>query len=110
MRTRGAATRGRSSLRAVLAGGGEHEADAAHRVDVARRGRVVAELLAQAADVDVERLRRAEPVDVPDLVDEPLAGDDRPCAAHEKREEVELLAGDLDRRAALRHRARRRVE
>src|SRR4051794_19137842 len=99
MRTRGAATRGRSSLRAVLAGGGEHEADAAHRVDVARRGRVVAELLAQAADVDVQCLRRAEPVDVPDLVDEPLAGDDGAGAAHEQREQVELLAGRLDRRA-----------
>src|SRR3954454_12843327 len=99
-----------SSLRAVLARGGEHEADAAHRVDVARRGRVVAELLAQAADVDVECLRRAEPVDVPDLVDEPLAGDDRAGAAHEQREQVELLAGRLDRRAGPRHGPRGRVE
>jgi hypothetical protein len=31
------------------------------------------ELLPQSADVDVERLRRAEPVHVPDLVDQALA-------------------------------------
>src|SRR4051794_10388149 len=99
-----------SSLRAVRAGGGEHEADAAHRVDVARRGRVVAELLAQAADVDVECLRRAEPVDVPDLVDEPLPCDDGAGAAHEQREQVELLAGRLDRCAGPRHGPRGRVE
>src|SRR4051794_28308391 len=110
MRTRGAATRGRSSLRAVRAGGGEHEADAAHRVDVARRGRAAAELLAQAADVDVECLRRAEPVDVPDLVDEPLPCDDGAGAAHEQREQVELLAGRLDRRAGPCHGPRGRVE
>src|SRR4051812_35845941 len=98
------------SSRGVLARRGEHEADAAHRVDVARRGRVVAELLAQAADVDVERLRRAEPVDVPHLVDEPLAGDHRAGAAHEQGEQVELLAGRLDRRAGPRHGPGGRVE
>ena len=42
-----------------------------------RLGRVVTELLPQPADMHVERLRRAEPVDVPDLVDRALAGDHR---------------------------------
>ena len=77
---------------------GEAEADAAHGVDVARL-RVVAELLAQRAHVDVERLRRAEPVHVPDLVDQPLARDDRPRLPHQQREQVELLARELERLA-----------
>ena len=60
--------------------------------------------------MDVERLGRAEPVDVPDLVDEPLAADDGPGLAHEQGEEVELLARELQGLAVERHRARRRVE
>src|SRR3954453_1610337 len=108
-RTRGAARRG-GSWPGGPARGAEHEPDAAPRVELARRGRVVPELLAQAADVDVERLRGAEPVDVPHLVDEPLARDDRAGAAHEQREQVELLGGRLDGRAGPRHRAGRGIE
>src|SRR3954447_14154926 len=58
--------------------------------------RGVAELAAEAGDVDVERLRRAEPVGVPDLVDEPLARDDAAGLAHEEGEELELLAGEVE--------------
>ena len=46
--------------------------------------------------MDVERLRRSEPVDVPDLVDEALARHDRPGLAHEEVQEVELLAREVD--------------
>ena len=60
--------------------------------------------------MDVERLGRAEPVDVPDLVDEPLAAHDGAGLAHEQGEEVELLARELQRLAVERHGARRRVE
>src|SRR6185503_13032083 len=79
-----------------LVGGGEPEAHAADGVDEAGVLRVVAELAAEARDVDVERLRRAEPVGVPDLVDEALARDDRAGVAHEEGEELELLAGEVD--------------
>ena len=65
--------------------------------------RVVAELAAQARDVHVERLGRAEPVDVPDLVDEALARDDGAGLGHQQLEELELLAGEVElgRRRAL---------
>src|ERR671931_354682 len=65
-------------------------------MDEAWVGRVVAELPAEARDVDVERLGRAEPVRVPDLVDEALARDDRAGLAHEEVEELELLAGEVE--------------
>src|SRR3954447_4108616 len=57
--------------------------------------RGVAELAAEARDVDVERLRRAEPVGVPDLVDEPLARDDAAGLADQQQEQLELLAGEV---------------
>ena len=53
---------------AQLPGDGEPEPDAARGMDPAPI-RVVTELLAQRADVDVERLRRAPPMHVPDLGD-----------------------------------------
>src|SRR6266540_5312085 len=57
--------------------------------------RVVAELAAKARDVDIERLGRAEPVPVPDLVDEALAGDDAAGLSRQQLEKLELLAGQL---------------
>ena len=58
------------------AGPVKRKPDAAHGVQPARRGRVVAELAAQPPDVDVERLGGAEPVLVPHPRDQVLAGDD----------------------------------
>ena len=52
----------RSALRS-----GETEPDAPDRVNEARGARIVAQLLAQPADMRVERLGRAEPVRVPHL-------------------------------------------
>ena len=93
-----------------LVAGGEPEPDAPRGVDVRGIGRIVAELLAEAAHVDVERLRRPEPGRVPHLLDDPLAREDRACIRHEQPKQVELLATELERLAALRHRAARRVE
>jgi hypothetical protein len=45
--------------------------------------------------VDVERLRGAEPVRIPDLVDEPLPRHDAARLAQEQLEELELLAGQI---------------
>src|SRR6185295_19206130 len=60
--------------------------------------------------MDVEGLGRAEPVDVPDLVYEPLATDDLAGLPHQQRQEVELLARQLERLAVQRHGPRRRIE
>jgi hypothetical protein len=68
-------------------------------VQVTRLGRVVAKLLAQPADVHVERLRGTEPVHVPHLVDQALAADDGTGLAHQQREQVELLPRELERLA-----------
>ena len=46
--------------------------------------------------MDVERLRAAEPVLVPDAVHQVLAGDDLAGVADELGEQVELLAGELE--------------
>src|SRR6185295_5610940 len=78
-----------------LVGCGEPEADAADGVDEAGILRVVAELAAEARDVDVERLRRAEPVRVPDLVDKPLARDDGAGLGHQHVEQLEFLARQI---------------
>ena len=78
------------------------EAHAAHGVHVPRRGRIIAELLAQRADVHVEGLRGAEPVHVPHVLDQLLAGDDRAGVAHQEPQDLELLACQLDRPPGLR--------
>src|SRR4051812_18020771 len=84
--------------------GGELEAiaDAAQRGDPAG-GRVVAdglaELPAQRRDVHVERLGRPEPVLVPHLRHDPLAGDGRSRMLHEEGEQVELARSELHLRA-----------
>ena len=88
----------------------EAEAHAADGVDEARVRRVVAELAAQARHVHVERLRGAEPVRVPDLVDQPLARDHRAGLAHQQLEQLELLAGEVELLAGERHAAAVGVE
>src|ERR671914_179307 len=60
--------------------------------------------------MDVERLRGAEPVRVPDLVDQPLARDDGAGVLHQQPQEVELLAAELELRAAERRTAAVGVE
>jgi hypothetical protein len=50
----------------------------------------------QPAHVDVERLRRPEPVLVPDAAHQVLAADDAAGVARELGEQVELLAAELD--------------
>ena len=60
--------------------------------DAAQGGdRVTAELAAQRQDVRVERLGRAEPLGVPDLAHDPLAGHDASGIADQQRQQVELL-------------------
>src|SRR5215218_8797469 len=83
---------------------------AAYRVHVARVSRIVAELAADAADVHVEGLRRAEPVRVPDLVDQALARHDRAGVANQQVHQLELLAAQLEYVSVERHLAPGGVE
>src|SRR5918994_3173525 len=100
-RTRRAAGRAGSCVGLGLRlGRGEAEADAADCMEVARRGGIVPELPAQSADVDVERLGRAEPVRVPDLLEQALAADDAAGLPRQQLEHLELLARELERAAA----------
>ena len=86
-------------LRHTVLVGDETKTDAPNRLDEARSCRVVAELAAQGADVDIKRLRRAEPVDVPDASHEVLASNDNPRVRSELDEQVELLSGEIQARA-----------
>ena len=79
-----------------LLGRAEAEADAAHGLEVVRVLGRLAELAAQPADVDVERLGGAEPVLVPHAVHQLLAGDDAAGVADELGEQVELLARERE--------------
>ena len=84
-------------------GASKRKPEAADRRDVARVGRVVAELPAQDRDVHVEGLGRAVPGAVPDVAHQLLAGDDLAGVGHEHPEQLELLAGELDLLAAQEH-------
>src|SRR5262249_32273674 len=106
MRRPGAASCGGSQLVRSR----EAEADPANRVQEPRLARIVSQLAPQPADVDVERLRRAEPGRVPDVLERLLARDDRAGVLHQERKELVLLAAQLERLAVLRHLALRRVE
>src|SRR5258708_7699316 len=67
--------------------------------DVTQRGDIhprPGELLAQARDVHVERLRRAVPVAVPDLGHDPLAHHGRSGMRREQSEQIELLRPELE--------------
>ena len=70
----------------------------------------VAELAAQPAHVDVERLRRSEPVLVPHPAHEVLAPDDLAGVLGELAQQVELLAAQLELRAPERRAAGERVD
>src|SRR4051812_5985552 len=54
------------------------------------------ELAAQVGDEDVDRVGRRGRVVAPDLVEEPLAGDDEPVVSHQELEQLELAVGELD--------------
>ncbi len=77
--------------------------DAADRRDP----RGITELLAQGRDVDVERLRRAPPVLVPDLLDELVATNHNPGVVGEPGEQIELLGRERDLVAVDAHAAAR---
>jgi hypothetical protein len=85
----------------------ESETDAADRRDVLGIRGVVLDLLEQPRDVDVERLRGAEPMRVPDLVHDAFATQDLARVRHEQVQDVELASGELDLLAILRDRSRR---
>src|SRR4051794_28871970 len=87
----------------MLLGPGEHVADAAHRLDVARLLRVELELGAQLGDVDVDRAVEGLELFALERVEEVLAREHAAGGAREQAEELELevgehlaLAGDED--------------
>src|SRR4051812_50094167 len=70
----------------------ESVADAPHRGE----GQVVAELLAQLADVDVDGAVVAGPVDAPHPVDQLLAGQGDALVARQEGQQIELPGGEGD--------------
>src|ERR1700710_665497 len=80
-------------------------ADAAHGEEVLRLLGVELELLAQMADVDVDRARVAVGGVAPDPRQQHLAGVDAARVAGERGEDLELDERRLDRLAAHAHRA-----
>ena len=75
------------------------DADAAHAVQVARRGGGLAELAAQPRQVDVDGAVRTAPGQLPDLAEQIALADDLAGAAGQREQQLELLAGQLDRTA-----------
>ena len=67
--------------------------------EVDRAVRVRLDLLAEALHVDVERLRVAEVVGAPDLLDQEVPGEEPALPAQERLEELELLRRERDRLA-----------
>ena len=88
----------------------ELDADTAHRVQVARRARALAQLAAQPREVRVDRLLGAAVRLVPDLGEELLLGDDGAAVARQVEQEVELLAAQLERLTGERRGARRGID
>src|SRR5262245_29941059 len=72
---------------------------ASHREEVLRLARVALELLAQVADMDVDRARVAVGGVAPDLLEQHLAGHHAARGAGERREDLELHVGQPDLRA-----------
>ena len=102
-----------SDLRGRLLGLGirtEPEAHPADRRDVRRVRGVVLDLLAEPGDVHVERLGRAEPVGIPDLVHDPFAAQHLPGVRHQEVQQVELASRELDRFVVLGDGARGGIE
>ena len=69
-----------------------------------------AELATELRDVDVDRARAARVAHPPDPVEQLVARDHDAGVLDQVGEQVELLAGQLDRRAGDRHLARLRIE
>src|SRR5215212_1150994 len=84
--------------------------DPAHRLDVRRAVRVGLDLLAEGADVDVERPLVAVEVRPPDPIEDRAARNDPPDALGEHPEQVELARGEMDALAPDGRDARPRVE
>src|SRR5205814_1474145 len=78
----------------------EAQADSANGHQPLGVARILTELAAQPRDMHVERLGRPEPVLVPDLRHDLLAGDDAPRFSHQECQQVELLRRELDLRLA----------
>jgi hypothetical protein len=75
---------------------GESKADASDRGDVSRGTGIVFQFLPEPRDVDVESLRRAKPMRVPDLIHDLLPPHYIAGVCHEHMQEVEFLGGQLD--------------
>src|SRR5215210_2275503 len=60
------------------------------------------ELSAEVRHEDLDRVRDGEGVVAPDLVEQPLAGDDEALVAHQVLEQLELALGEVDRALAAR--------
>ena len=65
-------------------------------MDVARRGRVVAQLATQGTYVNVHGLRGTEPVRIPHLGNEGVSLDELAGVLEEYAQELELLHRQLD--------------
>src|SRR6186997_2537146 len=74
----------------------EPVADPAHGEQVLRLLRVLLQLLAQVADVDVDGARVAVVGVAPDVLEQGLAGEDAPRRTRERAEDLELDVGDFD--------------
>ena len=79
-----------------VAGSVEPVADPTDGGDQLGRGRVLLDVAAQSLDVDVEGLGVAEVVGPPDAVDEDVAGQQPAGVLHQQREQLELLAPQVD--------------
>src|SRR5215212_8527412 len=74
-------------------------ADAPHRLDVAGPDGIGLDLLAEAPDMDGDGALVAVPIEVPDVVEQLLAGEDLAGAPCQEVEQVELLGRQVDRLA-----------
>src|SRR5712691_10173657 len=75
-------------------------ADAAHGGNPLRIGRVVLDLLAQPADVNVNRAFVAEIFVAPDFGEDQIAREDSALVAHQFGEEVKFLVAQVEFLAA----------
>src|SRR6185437_14028135 len=79
------------------------------RLDVPRLRRVKLDLLAQAADVDGDGAGVTKVADVPDGVEELLPREDLARVSREEEQQLELLGGEIQRRAVALDTAQARV-
>src|SRR5258705_3396265 len=94
----------------VIAAPDEEVAGATHGADPDRLARIVAQLLADAADQDVDRAVERLPVHAPGLVHDPVARQDPPAGAYEQPEQIELGGRQRQERAVEPRRARGPVD